>query len=256
MNYFYNVTACFLPWKWSTSTATNAGKTLIHLIPWPDSSSNVRHATASSAFVRSAEPVLANADSGTTGTYLRLQDAFTIRSNHRCSCRGNANKINASWLPWCTWAWRHDCAYLSTASGIVVVNLPVSQYGTACILLFKFCYLLRLWQQRDISRQPRLANRVVDGRPKKFVHVNCKWEAVFCICGNQIRFSCGLCKFLARSVRFTSRINIFIGDRQLIYKSARINSRQSTTPSPKFSCHSLWPFTRHSPRNYIHKENF
>ncbi len=51
--------------------------------------------TASSVFAKSAvqpESVLANADSGATGTYLRLlmstgrENVITTRPNHRCGC--------------------------------------------------------------------------------------------------------------------------------------------------------------------------
>ncbi len=73
----------------------------------------------------------------------------TIRSNHRCSCWGNVNTFYtpfmAIWMYLDTWG--HVRSYFSAVPWITTLNLSISRYGTACILLFKFCYRLRLWQQ-------------------------------------------------------------------------------------------------------------
>ena len=51
----------------------------------------------------SQEPVLANADSGATGTYLRLSDIKVLRdvkmsTNYGCGGRENIDPINALWF--------------------------------------------------------------------------------------------------------------------------------------------------------------
>ena len=99
------------------------------------------------------DPVLANADSGATGTYLRLADIKVLRDVKMSSPKDQIMVAVAEG----TLIKSTHCGYLDvpghgpmlvhiffTIPGITTLNLSVSQYGTACVLLFKFSYLFRL----------------------------------------------------------------------------------------------------------------